>query len=75
MKVTVIGIRHIEYDNKQGRHIEGTRLYVTYDDARTSGLAALDVFLPISVEPPNIGDDIILMYNRYGRCTGFDFAG
>lgn len=75
MKVTVIGIRHVEYDNKQGRHIIGDKLYVTFSEKGTDGVASFDVFLSGSEVIPSIGDEIILYYNRYGRCVGFDLAG
>lgn len=75
MNCIVLGVRHIEYDNRQGRHIVGTRLYVSFKETGTDGVACMDVFLGQDIQPPVVGDDIILMYNRFGRCTGYNFAG
>lgn len=75
MHCTVLGVRDIEYDNKQGRHITGTRLYVSFDERGTDGLACMDIFLNSEINPPLVGDQIIVHYNRYGRCQGYDLAG
>lgn len=75
MYCTVMGVRHVEYDNREGRHIVGTRIYVSFEEKGTTGLACLDVFLNQDILPPDVGDLIVLRYNRYGRCQGFDFAG
>lgn len=75
MNCVVLGIRHIKYTNKEGRIIIGNRLYVSYHDQYTNGLASMDVFLPIDIQPPEVGDQLLLRFNRYGRCVGYDFAG
>lgn len=75
MECTVLGVRHIEYNNKQGRRVIGTRVYVSFTENGTSGYACTDVFLNQDILPPDVGDSIVLRYNRFGRCTGYDLAG
>lgn len=75
MNCTVLGVRHVEYDNREGRHIVGTRIYVSFEEKGTIGLGCMDVFLNQDTQPPDVGDKIVLRYNRYGRCQGYDFAG
>lgn len=75
MNCSVLGVRSIDYVNKQGRRVTGCRLYVSFEEHNTTGLACMDVFISSDILPPAIGDKIVLRYNRYGRCIGFDFAG
>lgn len=76
MKCTVLGIQNIDYVNKTGKHVVGLKLFVSYVDSHVDGRACLDVYISGEVQiSPSVGDDIILFYNRFGRCVGFDFAG
>lgn len=64
----VVGIEKVNYENKQGRTVNGTRLHMTYDNNRVDGSAVDCVFVGDRVEMPDIqlGDEINIFYNRYG---------
>lgn len=67
MQCTVIGVRKIDYDNKEGKHISGYRLYVLYSDNRVVGDACMEVFISSRISyNPTVGDHVFLLYNRYG---------
>lgn len=67
MNYTVIGFKNVDFTSKQGRQITGTRLYLTYEDQYTFGVACLDVFIRNTIDyVPAIGDTVMLLYNRFG---------
>lgn len=66
----VIGIQHRKYTNKSGKEVEGYNLFLTYDDKTVNGLGALREWVnPEMMEESmvNVGDEIELLYNRWGR--------
>lgn len=68
MDYTVIGFKNVDYVNQSGRHITGTRVFLTYEDHLATGLACLDVYLKDSIDYiPVVGDRIALYYNRFGK--------
>lgn len=75
MRCTVLGVRHIEYDNREGRHIKGTRIYVSYIENGTDGVACMEVFLNQNIVPPRAGEEIVIMYNNRGRVVSVETAG
>lgn len=68
MYYTILGIEKIDYHNKEGKHITGTRLHLFYEDKNVNGHAVDNVYLSSNIELPvlNVGDQIDVRYNRYG---------
>lgn len=75
MPCTVIGVKDVNFEDKKGQHVTGTRVYVSFEERGTSGLACMYVFLKSDIQPPDVGDQIIVHFNRFGRCQGYDLAG
>lgn len=65
----VIGKRNVSFTTKDGVHIEGTNLFVTYQDQYTEGYATEKVFCSsrITVNHVKLGDEIRVLYNKYGK--------
>lgn len=72
MEITVTGFQQVSYTNKDGRQVNGLRLYGLYEDERVSGFATLDAFISGSnITPPVLNSRVQLTYNRWGRCSGY----
>lgn len=74
---TFIGYKPISFvSRKSGKLIEGVRLFFTYNDSSTNGLATYDVFVSVVCfndyfETLPLGSKCVLMFNRFGRCIGW----
>lgn len=69
MEITIIGIRHSEFDAKDGNHVCGRTIFYSYSDSRTEGTACDKVFLSDRKFPQelSVGEVVRLMYNRFGK--------
>lgn len=68
MEFTVIGIEKVDYDNKQGRHVSGFRVHMTFEKKNCDGLAVETVFLNDEMGGAlSVGNTIELYYNKFGR--------
>lgn len=66
----VLGIKNVHFKADDGRIIDGVTLYGSYDLADVDGVATDKAF--ISSEKLNglevkVGDDVELLYNKYGK--------
>lgn len=74
---TFIGFKPTSYTSRRtGKLIEGVRLYFTYEDASTNGLATEENFVSMECfndyfENLPLGSKCVLMYNRFGQCIGW----
>lgn len=72
----VIGFSQRSFTAKDtGALIYGLNIYVTFENSRTTGLACDRFFVSSNrLEEcgyyPTLGDDIELVYNRYGKIAG-----
>lgn len=67
--MTVVGKKLDNFQDKDtGRIIEYAKIFVTYPDVKTTGLVteALSV-KPELLQGLNIGDNINVSYNKYGK--------
>lgn len=76
MKVRVLGIRSLDYVNKQGRRVVGVQFHCSFLDDAVTGEAVDRFFisqryLPIDGSLPEIGCFVTLSFDRYGHCIGF----
>lgn len=70
MKVKVIGIQPINYVNKTGRQITGTKLHCAYEKDSIRGLAVDSFYLGNNI--PNVdkiklNDTVNLYFDQYGK--------
>lgn len=70
----IIGLQHMDFDTKEGTHIDGTTLFVTnpIDPRRGTGDEAEKIFISSAKLKelsfsPSVGDNIEVLYNRYGK--------
>lgn len=69
----VLGRRDVSFYTKEGNKIEGSQIFVSYDDSHTQGVATDRLFFSTRHNPYTImvGDDIEVFYNRYGKVDSF----
>lgn len=63
----IIGIKVIDYTNKQNRRVVGKELHVTFLQDNIDGVGVEKLYIPDKL-PCNvkIGDDIDVYYDKYG---------
>ena len=72
MRATVLGTKEVSYTSKKtGKHIEGLKIYYSYQEDKVNGLAADSLFLNKDklrgLEwTPLVGDEFQPLYNKYG---------
>lgn len=64
----IVGIQTIDYVNKLGNRVSGVRLHCLTEDRRVEGSAVEQIYVSskVSTEKFNIGDEIDVLYNRFG---------
>lgn len=69
----VIGIRKVEFDAQDGKHVSGVTLYCSYpitkngEGVGVDKLFLSDAKLGYCGYVPELGDEINVQYNRYGN--------
>lgn len=72
-KATVVGIRFINFQPKDGDPICGYRYYFTYEETDVAGVVAEEAWLDeATAKEANLalGDVVILIRNKKGRING-----
>ena len=70
MKHTVLGKKAVSFTAADGKVIEGTTLFVAYDDDNVIGMAADKIFISAAKMPKGgieVGSDIDIYFNRFGK--------
>lgn len=70
MKVTVFGVRSVNFTASDGRAIAGTTMYVGYETAGVDGLATEKIFVSaekLPKKPITPGHDLELVFNMKGK--------
>lgn len=67
----ILGIQSVDYTNKSGNRVSGVRLHCTYEDKRVTGYAVESIFVSSSVSTDKfeVGDEIDVLYNKYGSVS------
>lgn len=70
----VVGFKGLDFKTKDGQQISGVKLFLEYQEDKTNGVCTDSAFLSDRrLEEcdyiPAVGDEIELMYNRYGKIT------
>lgn len=68
----LVGIRGVSFAGSDGKQVEGTNLYLTYEDDYIDGVGTEKVFATSKrfnslSFVPEIGARCRLMYNKYGK--------
>lgn len=70
MTIKVIGIKKVDYINKQGRHVEGSELHCSFPANNVDGLC-VDKFYMTSgfpnLDKVKIGKEYNIYFNQYGK--------
>lgn len=80
-KFKVIGIEHRSYlSKKTGKNVEGYNLYLTQevDDKNVLGVRCYSEWLSPEVyssDEIEVGCEVLLIYNRFGRVAGVRVVG
>lgn len=69
MNYELVGIENIDYTNRTGAHITGTRLHFIFENSKINGTGVEVVFCGGSVDVSHlkIGDKCRVLYNRFGK--------
>lgn len=77
--MTVMGVKRICYDRKKdGAHVEGIELHYSFPSKNIEGVGVDNCFIGQTIIEneggviPKPGDEIELMYNKWGRVAGYD---
>ena len=72
----VVGIEKVDYTNKQGKQVRGTKLHCTIERKNTEGLAVETVYVSDDVCPAiSLGAVIDVLYNKYGGVKYVSIVG
>lgn len=74
---TVVGVRSINFKGQDGNPVTGKNIYFTepLEEGQGVGVSADRVFLSVDKllkcqYDPQVGDEVHIEYNRYGKCSG-----
>ena len=77
MKYMLVGIRPTEFDTKDGKHIDGVNIFVSYDDINTKGQATDKFFILKENFNKELNDllgvEIDIQFNRYGKLSNITY--
>lgn len=73
---TVLGIQKVDFKAQDGNQIKGTKLYLSFEKDHVDGKACEAVFVKdsISLVGIEVGDFIVLSYNKYGKVSDVKLA-
>ena len=70
MKVKVIGIQPVNYVNKNGRQITGTKLHCAYEKTQVQGLCVDSFYIGNNIpniEKVKLNEVVNLYFDQYGK--------
>ena len=72
MRGTIVGLRKRKFTDNNNRPVEGTNVYLTFEDRNIEGKGTDKVFLYTDkikslARDPEVGDTLFISYNRYGK--------
>ena len=69
----VIGIRYVDFNAQDGKHVTGVSLFCSYPITKNGSGVGVEKFFLSDAKlgycgyKPEIGDEINVQYNRYGK--------
>lgn len=75
----VIGFRKSSFKGDDGQEVSGVNLFLTEKCEKGEGLSCdriyvMDRILAASGYTPKLGDEVIIEWNRWGKCSGIRLA-
>lgn len=75
----VIGFRKSSFKGDDGLEVSGVNLFLTEKCEKGEGLSCdriyvMDRILAASGYTPKLGDEVIIEWNRWGKCSGIRLA-
>lgn len=75
----IIGIRPSSFTGNDGKEVSGRNIYLMYPLEKGEGYGADRVYITDSKlvnwpYKPVVGDEVVLEYNRFGKCSGMTKA-
>ena len=72
---TIIGVRSSSFKAEDGTQITGKTIYISEPLTKGEGVSAERIFLTDAKllqcqYNPQVGDDVHIEYNRWGKCSG-----
>ena len=70
MQVNILGVAAVDFTTKDGKHIKGNSIYVTFPDESVTGEKAERLFLKENIKLPSgvkIGDAVEVTFDMRGR--------
>lgn len=79
-KMKIVGISGYDFKNADGERVQGTSYFYLMDDERVTGQRAGKFSLSPQKRArmdyvPNVGDDVWVIYDRYGKPLRFEKVG
>lgn len=79
-KMKIVGLRSVSFTDDSGRQVDGTSFYYLMDAEDVAGQLAGKFFLSVKKRDgmdyvPNVGDDVWVFYDRYGKPNRFEKLG
>lgn len=73
MKYKVLGFEAVDYENKSGRRVVGTKIHVAYESEKIDGVGVTTVYVSERIEfNASVGDTIRIIYNQFGGVTDIE---
>lgn len=66
----IVGIRNVDFKDKQDRLVQGLKLFLSYKDQHIVGIGTESIFVSqdkIGDKKFKLGDKIRIYYNKYGK--------
>lgn len=73
MKMTVLGIRPVNFTASDGRTVTGTSIFAGYETEGVDGLAVEKIFVAVDRMPKKaitVGSDVEVVFNMKGKVEG-----
>lgn len=73
MKAILRGVGELNFTSQNGNHVEGTNLYISFQDKNVNGEKCERVFASAEISFPDnikIGDTVNLWFNHKGKLEG-----
>lgn len=70
MKMTLVGLQRVNFDNAKGETVKGNNIFVAFKDENVEGLKTEKLFLKEGIELPKevkINDVIDVSFNMHGK--------
>lgn len=75
----ILGLKEVSYISKKGFQVDGVELHCTTMQERVDGTAVERIYISRSVlgqcDEVHIGDEVTVLYNKYGKIEKIEHVG